>query len=229
MSVCRPFFTGHVDPDALFPFPSMSAEECETFEILRDSLQRFGEERVDSRAIDAEARLPREVLDGLAELGVFGIIVPEEYDGAGASMTFYAKAFETLAGIDGSIVVTVGAHKGPNRLLVKVCVTNTVWGFYLRIGDASGAPLRIGDASGAPAGGLTIEPTNAHALDIAPGNEKIKLPKAPVTPLAAFEQRAAAKKPTGAALADLAKFMRFTGSDDPAERRAKQLAARASS
>jgi acyl-CoA dehydrogenase family protein 9 len=66
---------------------------------------------VDSRRIDAEARLPREVLDGLAELGVFGILVPAEYDGAGASMTFYAKAFETLAGIDGSIVVTVGAHE----------------------------------------------------------------------------------------------------------------------
>jgi alkylation response protein AidB-like acyl-CoA dehydrogenase len=111
VSVCRPFFTGHLDLEALFPFPSMSAEESETLEILRDSLERFGKERVDSRRIDAEARLPREVLDGLAELGVFGIIVPAEYDGAGASMTFYAKAFETLAGIDGSLVVTVGAHE----------------------------------------------------------------------------------------------------------------------
>ncbi|HYO45484.1 MAG TPA: acyl-CoA dehydrogenase family protein [Gemmatimonadota bacterium] len=111
MSVCRPFFTGHLDPEALFPFPEVSADEAETLEILRDSLRRFARERVDSRAIDQEARLPREVLDGLAELGVFGIIVPEEYDGFGASMTFYAKVFETLATIDGAIVVTVGAHE----------------------------------------------------------------------------------------------------------------------
>jgi acyl-CoA dehydrogenase family protein 9 len=111
MSVCRPFFTGHLDPDALFPFPEMSADEAETLEILRDSLRRFARERVDSREIDEAARLPREVLDGLAELGVFGIIVPEEYDGFGASSTFYAKAFETLATIDGAIVVTVGAHE----------------------------------------------------------------------------------------------------------------------
>lgn len=110
MSVCRPFFTGHLDPEALFPFPEVSADEAETLEILRDSLRRFARERVDSRAIDQEARLPREVLDGLAELGVFGIIVPEEYEGFGASMTFYAKVFETLATIDGAIVVTVGAH-----------------------------------------------------------------------------------------------------------------------
>ena len=111
MSVCRPFFTGHLDPEALFPFPEMSADETDTLEILRDSLRRFARERVDSRAIDHEARLPREVLDGLAELGVFGIIVPEEYEGFGSSMTFYAKAFETLATIDGALVVTVGAHE----------------------------------------------------------------------------------------------------------------------
>jgi acyl-CoA dehydrogenase family protein 9 len=111
VSVCRPFFTGHLDPDAIFPFPEMSPDEAETLEILRDSLRRFARERVDSRAIDEQARLPREVLDGLAELGVFGIIVPEEYEGFGASMTFYAKVFETLATIDGAIVVTVGAHE----------------------------------------------------------------------------------------------------------------------
>ena len=111
MSVCRPFFTGHIDPDALLPYPEMTPDESESLEMLRDSLRRWGRERVDSRVIDEEARIPREVLEGLAELGVFGIIVPEEYDGFGASSTFYAKAFEALATIDGAIVVTVGAHE----------------------------------------------------------------------------------------------------------------------
>ena len=78
MSVCRPFFTGHIDAEALFPFPELAAEEAETLSILRDSLRRFAHDRVDSREIDAEARIPRDVLDGLAELGVFGILVPEE-------------------------------------------------------------------------------------------------------------------------------------------------------
>ncbi|HUF89366.1 MAG TPA: acyl-CoA dehydrogenase family protein [Gemmatimonadota bacterium] len=111
MSVCRPFFTGHIDPDALWPYPEMTPDESESLELLRESLRRFGRERVDSRAIDEEARIPPEVLEGLAELGIFGIIVPEEYDGFGASSTFYAKAFEALATIDGAIVVTVGAHE----------------------------------------------------------------------------------------------------------------------
>ncbi len=111
MSVCRFFFLGHLDQEALFPYPTMGAEEAETFDLLRDSLVRYGEDRIDSARIDAEATIPREILAGLAELGIFGITVPEELGGAGASETFYAKVFETVAGLDGAVVVTLGAHQ----------------------------------------------------------------------------------------------------------------------
>lgn len=111
MSACRSFFLGHVDQDALFPYPTMDAGEAEAFDLLRDSLLRFGEDHIDSARIDAERRIPGEVLAGLAELGIFGITVPEELGGVGASETFYAKVFETVAGLDGAIVVTLGAHQ----------------------------------------------------------------------------------------------------------------------
>jgi acyl-CoA dehydrogenase family protein 9 len=111
VSVCRSFFLGHVDQEALFPYPTMDAEEAETFGLLRESLVRFGEDRIDSARIDVEGTIPREILAGLAELGIFGITVPEELGGAGASETFYAKVFETVAGLDGAVVVTLGAHQ----------------------------------------------------------------------------------------------------------------------
>lgn len=111
MSVCRPFFLGEIDRDLLFPYPTMAPDEIETLDILLDSLERFAEERIDSRAIDREARLPREVIDGLGELGILGIAVPEAYGGAGASASFYARVTEALAATDGSVVVTVGAHE----------------------------------------------------------------------------------------------------------------------
>lgn len=111
MTICRSFFLGHVDRESLFPYPAMDPEEGEAFEILRESLIRFAADHIDSRRIDEEARVPEEVLEGLAELGVFGITVPEEYGGYGASQTFYARVFETVAGLDGSIVVTLGAHQ----------------------------------------------------------------------------------------------------------------------
>lgn len=111
MSVCKPFFLGHVDNDLLFPFPALDPDEAETFEILRDSLRQFAADRIDSVAIDEAAEIPGEVLSGLAEMGIFGVTVPEEYDGFGASHTFYAKVFETVATLDGSVVVTMGAHQ----------------------------------------------------------------------------------------------------------------------
>ncbi len=110
--------------------------------------------------------------------------------------------------------VMVGAQAGPNRLLVKTCVASTTWGFYARIGDATGATATgltfstEGDAS-------AVHPSTAH------------LPAAPVAPLAALEAAAASAHPTAQALQDLAEILAYTGSDDPAELRAKQLAERA--
>jgi len=111
VSLCKGFFQGEIDRELLFPYPTMAAEEAETLSILLDSLRRFGADHVDSRAIDREARLPREVLSGLGELGVLGVVVPEEYGGAGGTAAFYARVTEALAAIDGAVVVTVGGHQ----------------------------------------------------------------------------------------------------------------------
>lgn len=111
MSICRSFFLGHIEADLLFPYPEMDPDEAETLGILRESLERFASDHIDRRAIDEEGEIPESVIEGLVELGVFGAIVPEEYDGFGGSETFYAKIFETLAGLDGSIVVMLGAHE----------------------------------------------------------------------------------------------------------------------
>ncbi|MCK5438341.1 MAG: acyl-CoA dehydrogenase family protein [Gemmatimonadetes bacterium] len=111
MSIVRPFFLGHIESEGLFPYPEISPDEAETADILRRSLEQFAEQHIDSRAIEAEAKIPAEVLSGLAELGIFGIVVPEAYDGFGGSETLYAKIFETVATIDASIVTTLGAHQ----------------------------------------------------------------------------------------------------------------------
>ena len=111
MSVVRPFFLGHIESEGLFPYPEISPDEAETADILSRSLDQFAEQHIDSRAIDSEGQIPVEVLSGLAELGIFGIVVPEAYDGFGGSETLYAKIFEKVATIDTSIVVTLGAHQ----------------------------------------------------------------------------------------------------------------------
>jgi tetratricopeptide (TPR) repeat protein/transglutaminase-like putative cysteine protease len=117
----------------------------------------------------------------------------------------------------------VQARAGANRLLVKVCVTSSAWGFHLRIGEADGAPAK----------NLRIETNSTDTIPAPvaakPGAKKKVVPAAPQAPLAGLEAAVENGNPTAEAVANLARYLRQTGSDDPAERRAKQLAARAAS
>ena len=113
-------------------------------------------------------------------------------------------------------VAMVGAHAGLNRLLVKVCVEESTWGFYARFGDATGAPAR----------GLTYS-LEGSADAVRPGHGVPRLPAAPAAPLAALEAAAAGEAPSAQALEDLARFLTLTGADDPDEHRAAELAERA--
>ena len=60
--------------------------------------------------LDREARFPYELVAELAELGLMGIPIPEEYGGAGADTVSYAIAIEELTRIDSSVAITVAAH-----------------------------------------------------------------------------------------------------------------------
>ena len=53
-----------------------------------DSVDRFVRDRVAPRAaeMDATATFPRELYDEVAQLGVFGLWIPEEYGGIGPEM-----------------------------------------------------------------------------------------------------------------------------------------------
>ncbi|HEX9652786.1 MAG TPA: acyl-CoA dehydrogenase family protein, partial [bacterium] len=55
--------------------------------------------------------IPQEVLSGLAEIGLFGMSIPEAYGGYGFSSTAYNRVFEEIASIDASLAVTLGGHQ----------------------------------------------------------------------------------------------------------------------
>jgi tetratricopeptide (TPR) repeat protein len=144
--------------------------------------------------------------------------------GAGGAAKLYFNGFEVLrdtayrAPHPDRQVALVQAKKGANRVLVKACVTSGAWGFYLRLGDARGEPLSVHED---PA---QIAEVAGGAVDPRPTD---KANKAPEGVLAALEAKAAAAKPSAAALENLARFLSYTGADDPAEQRARQLAQRA--
>jgi short/branched chain acyl-CoA dehydrogenase len=81
-------------------------------ELLRDTVRQFALEKIAPVAeeLDREKRFPYELVSELAELGLMGMTIPEEYGGAGTDTLSYAIAIEELTRIDSSVAITVAAH-----------------------------------------------------------------------------------------------------------------------
>jgi len=84
----------------------------EEHELVRRTVREFAVERVAPVAaeLDREHRFPYDLLAELAELGLMGMTIPEEYGGAGTDTLSYAIAVEELTRIDSSVAITVAAH-----------------------------------------------------------------------------------------------------------------------
>jgi short-chain 2-methylacyl-CoA dehydrogenase len=90
----------------------MNFELTEEQQLLRATVREFAETRVAPLAeeLDRESRFPYELVTEMAELGLMGIPIAEEYGGAGADTVSYAIAIEELSRIDSSVAITVAAH-----------------------------------------------------------------------------------------------------------------------
>jgi short/branched chain acyl-CoA dehydrogenase len=81
-------------------------------ELVRRTVRDFAVQRVAPVAeeLDREHRFPYELVAELAQLGLMGMTIPEEYGGAGADTLSYAIAVEELTRVDSSVAITVAAH-----------------------------------------------------------------------------------------------------------------------
>jgi alkylation response protein AidB-like acyl-CoA dehydrogenase len=81
-------------------------------ELVRSTVREFAQQRVAPVAeeLDREARFPYDLVAGMAELGLMGMTIPEEYGGAGADTLAYAIAVEELTRVDSSVAITMAAH-----------------------------------------------------------------------------------------------------------------------
>ncbi len=91
---------------------SLDFDLDEEHELVRDTVRQFALERVAPVAaeLDREKRFPYELVAELAELGLMGMTIPEEYEGGGTDTLAYAIAIEELTRIDSSVAITVAAH-----------------------------------------------------------------------------------------------------------------------
>src|SRR5919202_903485 len=90
----------------------MEFELTEEQQQVKWSVREFAEAEIGPHVLewDESQHFPVELWPKLAELGLTGVIFPEEYGGAGMGYVEYATIIEELSRVDGSIGISVAAH-----------------------------------------------------------------------------------------------------------------------
>jgi alkylation response protein AidB-like acyl-CoA dehydrogenase len=108
-SFVRELFEGNFDVRLIHPFPEPTKDDVERAQPFMDRLEEFMRTRVDSDKIDRESKIPAEVIQGLRDIGAFGIKIPTEYGGLGLSQLMYTKAIGLVTSQDGSMTALLSA------------------------------------------------------------------------------------------------------------------------
>jgi len=82
--------------------------------FIRDTIRDFAEKNIRPVVMkyDESQEFPMEIMKKLGELGFLGILVPEEFGGAGLGYVEYALIIEEISKVDPSIGLSVAAHNG---------------------------------------------------------------------------------------------------------------------
>ncbi|HVG35107.1 MAG TPA: acyl-CoA dehydrogenase [Pyrinomonadaceae bacterium] len=90
----------------------MEFELNEEQQQIKASVREFAEAEIAPHVLewDETQHFPVELIPQLAELGLMGVIFPEEYGGAGMGYVEYASIIEELSRVDGSVGISVAAH-----------------------------------------------------------------------------------------------------------------------
>ncbi len=111
MSVAKNLMAGRILEDRLFPYPSLRDKDREVLGMMIDAIDQFlGPKQQDFKRWDREGLQPAEFIQGLRDLGLFGLIIPEEHGGIGLSNAGYSRVLSQTSSHDSSVSLTIGAH-----------------------------------------------------------------------------------------------------------------------
>lgn len=104
-------FKGTFRWDLLHPFPAQPAEDKRIGDEYIEKIRPVIEQHIDPWQIDEDGEYPREALEAMAAVGLFGMKIPKEYGGLGLSVTNYARVLAFLGSYCASTVAFVSAHQ----------------------------------------------------------------------------------------------------------------------
>jgi alkylation response protein AidB-like acyl-CoA dehydrogenase len=104
-------FKGNFRWDLVHPFPAQSPEDKKIGDDYLVKVREVMERYVDPYKIDEEGEYPREALDAMAAIGLFGMKIPQEYGGLGFSVTNYARVLGMIGSYCSNTVTYLSAHQ----------------------------------------------------------------------------------------------------------------------
>lgn len=110
-SFAKQLFFGKFDDLTVFPFPEASEEEKTKIESYVAQVKLFAESKIDPIFNDREGTIPKEVIEGLGELGLLSLTIPKEFGGLGMSQEAYCRAMEVIAARCAATALFINAHQ----------------------------------------------------------------------------------------------------------------------
>ncbi|MEV5438261.1 acyl-CoA dehydrogenase family protein [Streptomyces sp. NPDC052682] len=156
-SFAKELFLGRFRLDLIHPHPLPTEEAAQRGEEFLAKLRDFCETKVDGALIEREARIPDEVIDGLKELGAFGMKIDTKYGGLGLTQVYYNKALTLAGSVSPAIGVLLSAHQSigvpqPLKLFgtpeqkerfLPRCARTDISAFLLTEPDVGSDPARL--------------------------------------------------------------------------------------
>ncbi|MDD1476291.1 acyl-CoA dehydrogenase family protein [Arthrobacter sp. H16F315] len=159
-SFAKGLYLGSFDLSLIHPWPEAPADDVERGEEFLARLTQYCR-TMSGRTIERDALIPDAYLNGLADLGVFGMKIPRDYGGLGLSLVYYGRALALLGSVHPSLGALLSAHQSigvPEPVKVfgtpaqkqeylPRCAAGAVTAFLLTEPDVGSDPARMGSTA----------------------------------------------------------------------------------
>jgi alkylation response protein AidB-like acyl-CoA dehydrogenase len=153
----KQLFLGDFQLGLIHPQPRPDADMTRRGEEFCARMREYCETSVSGAVIERDARIPDEVVKGLADLGAFGIKISPEYGGLGLSYLYYNRALMIAGSASPAIAALLSAHQSigvpqpiaqfgtdeQKRRYLPRCARGEISAFLLTEPDVGSDPARL--------------------------------------------------------------------------------------
>ncbi|MPZ63793.1 MAG: acyl-CoA dehydrogenase [Propionibacteriales bacterium] len=155
-SFAKELYLGRFDLSLIHPHPRATPEDAARGKEFLAKLRAYCE-TLDGGRIERESQIPDEYVQGFADLGCFGLKIPQEYGGLGLPMSYYGRALMLAGSVHPTIGALLSAHQSigvpepvkvfgteeQKRAFLPRCAAGAITAFLLTEPDVGSDPARL--------------------------------------------------------------------------------------